>query len=339
MVDLRSDTVTRPTPAMRRAMAEAEVGDDDYGEDPTVRALEETFAARVGKPAALFVASGVMANQIAIRILSRPGTAVVAGRRQHVVAYEYGAAAMNAGIQFIELDDTDGMLRADDVRRARDASAHHQPEVSLVSIENTHMAASGAPWTTAGLRSVIDAAGPVPVHMDGARLFNAEAATGVPAAEWAAGATTVMCCLSKGLCAPVGSLLAGETDVIAEGRLARKRLGGGMRQAGVLAAPGLVALTAMVERLPEDHVRARRLADAVASRWPGCGVDPAQVRTNIVTFTHPQPDKLLAHLEGHGVLAHAIAPETVRFVTHRDVDDAGISRAVAALDDAPEGAA
>ena len=128
MVDLRSDTVTRPTPAMRRAMAEAEVGDDDYGEDPTVRALEETFAARVGKPAALFVASGVMANQIAIRVLSRPGTAVVAGRRQHVVAYEYGAAAMNAGIQFIELDDDDGMLRADDVRRARDASAHHQPD-------------------------------------------------------------------------------------------------------------------------------------------------------------------------------------------------------------------
>jgi threonine aldolase len=339
VVDLRSDTVTRPTPAMRRAMAEAEVGDDDYGEDPTVRALEEAFAARVGKPAALFAASGVMANQIAIRVLSRPGTAVVAGRRQHVVAYEYGAAAMNAGIQFIELDDGDGMLRADDVRRARDASAHHQPTVSLVSIEHTHMAASGAPWTMAALRAVIDAAGPVPVHMDGARLFNAEAATGVAAAEWAAAVTTVMCCLSKGLCAPVGSLLAGDADVIAEGRLARKRLGGGMRQAGVLAAPGLVALTEMVERLPEDHARAGRLADAVANRWPRCGLDPAQVRTNIVVFTHPEPDKLLAHLEGHGVLAHAIAPETVRFVTHRDVDDAGIARAVAALDDAPGSAA
>jgi threonine aldolase len=339
VVDLRSDTVTRPTPAMRRAMAEAEVGDDDYGEDPTVRTLEETFAARVGKPAALFVASGVMANQIAIRVLSRPGTAVVAGRRQHVVAYEYGAAAMNAGVQFIQLDDDDGMLRADDVRRARDAAAHHQPAVSLVSIEHTHMAASGAPWTAAGLRAVIDAAGPVPVHMDGARLFNAEVATGVPADEWVAAATTVMCCLSKGLCAPVGSLLAGATDVIAEGRLARKRLGGGMRQAGVLAAPGLVALTEMVERLPEDHARARRLADAVANRWPGCGLDPAQVRTNIVTFTHPEPEKLLAHLEVHGVLAHAIAPETVRFVTHRDVDDAGVSRAIAALGEAPGSAA
>jgi threonine aldolase len=339
VVDLRSDTVTTPTPAMRRAMAEAEVGDDDYGEDPTVRALEETFAARVGKPAALFVASGVMGNQIAIRVLSVPGTAVVAGRRQHVVAYEYGAASLNAGVQFIELDDGDGTLRGDDVRRARHAAEYHQPAVSLVSIENTHMAASGAPWSPAGLQALVDAAGPVPIHMDGARLFNAEVATGIAAAEWAAAATTVMCCLSKGLCAPVGSLLAGAEDVIGEARLARKRLGGGMRQAGVLAAPGLVALRDMVERLAEDHVRAARLADAVARRWPDCGLDPAAVRTNIVTFVHSDPDKLLAHLEGHGVLAHAIAPETVRFVTHRDVDDEGIARAVAALADAPGGAA
>jgi threonine aldolase len=337
VVDLRSDTVTRPTPAMRRAMADAAVGDDDYGEDPTVRALEEAFALRVGKPAALFVPSGVMANQIAVRVLSTPGTAVVAGRRQHVVAYEYGAAALNAGIQFIELDDRDGTLRADDVRAAREAAAHHQPAVSLVAIENTHMAASGSPWSEAALEAVADAAGPVPIHMDGARLFNAEAATGISAARWAEAATTVMCCLSKGLCAPVGSLLAGAEDVIAEGRLARKRLGGGMRQAGVLAAPGLVALEQMVDRLPEDHDRAARLADAVAARWPDCGLDPAAVRTNIVVFTHSEPDKLLAHLEGHGVLAHAIAPETVRFVTHHDVDDGDIERAVAALADAPGG--
>jgi threonine aldolase len=335
VVDLRSDTVTRPTPAMRRAMAEAEVGDDDYGEDPTVRALEEAFAERVGKAAALFVASGVMANQVAVRVLSSPGTAVVAGRRQHVVAYEYGAAALNSGVQFIALDDGDGMLRADDVRWARQASEHHQPAVSLVCIENTHMAASGAPWTPAGLRALAEAAGPVPIHMDGARLFNAEAATGVAAAEWAATATTVMCCLSKGLCAPVGSLLAGTEDVIAEARLARKRLGGGMRQAGVLAAPGLLALRDMVERLPEDHARAARLAAAVAERWPSCGLDPAAVRTNIVTFAHGESDKLLAHLEGHGVLAHSIAPGVMRFVTHRDVDDAGVDRAVAALEDAP----
>jgi threonine aldolase len=335
VVDLRSDTVTRPTPAMRRAMAEADVGDDDYGEDPTVRALEEAFAARVGKSAALFVPSGVMANQIALRVLTTPGTAVVAGRRQHVVAYEYGAAALNAGVQFVAVDDGDGTIDADAVRRARQATAHHQPAVSLVCVENTHMAASGAPWSMDRLQAVVDAAGSVPIHMDGARLFNAEAASGVAAAEWAASATTVMCCLSKGLCAPVGSLLAGPGDVIAEARLARKRLGGGMRQAGVLAAPGLLALRDMVDRLGEDHARAARLALAVAERWPDCGLDPASVRTNIVTFAHAEPEKLLAHLEGEGVLAHAIAPGVVRFVTHHDVDDGGVARAVTALEDAP----
>ena len=235
----------------------------------------------------------------------------------------------------IAVDDADGMLDAADVRAARQAAEHHQPEVSLVSIENTHMAASGAPWTTARLEALVEAAGPVPIHMDGARLFNAVAATGVPAAEWAAPATTVMCCLSKGLCAPVGSLLAGGEDVIAEARLARKRLGGGMRQAGVLAAPGLIALRDMVGRLPEDHAWAARLADAVALRWPNSGLDPASVRTNVVTFTHAEPEKLLADLEGHGVLAHAIAPETVRFVTHHDVDDAGVTWAIAALEDVP----
>jgi threonine aldolase len=335
VVDLRSDTVTRPTPAMRRAMAEADVGDDDYGEDPTVRALEEAFAERVGKPAALFVPSGVMANQIAVRVLTSPGTAVVAGRRQHLVSYEYGAAALNSGVQFIGVKDGDGMLAPGDVRLARQAADHHQPSVSLVSVENTHMAASGAPWTLSALAAVLEAAGPVPVHMDGARLFNAEAATGVGAAQWAAGVTTVMCCLSKGLCAPVGSLLAGEQDVIEAARLARKRLGGGMRQAGVLAAPGLVALRDMTERLPEDHRRAARLAEAVATRWPGCGLDPGSVRTNIVTFDHPEPDKLLAYLEDRGVLAHAIATGVVRFVTHHDVGDQGIEQVLAALADAP----
>jgi threonine aldolase len=335
LVDLRSDTVTKPTPAMRRAMAEAEVGDDDYGEDPTVRALEEAFAGRVGKPAALFVASGVMANQVAVRVLSTPGTAVLAGRRQHVVAYEFGAASLNAGVQLVGLDDAGGMLRAEDVRRARQASEQHQPAVSLVCIENTHMASCGSPWSAEGLRAVVEAAGPVPLHLDGARLFNAEAATGVPAATWAAPVATVMCCLSKGLCAPVGSLLAGGEDVIAEARLARKRLGGGMRQAGVIAAPGLVALQDMVTRLPEDHARAARLADAVAERWPACGLDPSEVRTNIVTFEHADPDKLLAYLEAHGVLAHAIAPGTMRLMTHHDVDDAGIARAVEVLRGAP----
>jgi threonine aldolase len=335
-VDLRSDTVTQPTPDMRRAMAAAEVGDDDYGEDPTVRTLEEAFAERLGKPAAVFVPSGTMANQIAFRVLARAGTAVVAGRRQHVVAYEYGAAARNSAVQFHALDDTDGMLNPDEVTWAREASSYHQPAVSLVSIENTHMAASGAPWSMERLRAVVAAAGDVPVHLDGARLFNAEAATGVAAAAWAAPVTTVMCCLSKGLCAPVGSLLAGSDDLMTQARLERKRLGGGMRQAGVLAAPGLLALRTMTERLPEDHGRARRLAEGVAQRWPACGLDPALVRTNIVTFGHPSPDKLLDYLRNEGVLAGTIAPLTLRLVTHHDVDDAGVERALAALAGAPD---
>jgi threonine aldolase len=335
LVDLRSDTVTQPTPAMRRAMAAAEVGDDDYGEDPTVRALEEAFAQRLGKPAALFVPSGTMANQIAVRVLAASGTAVVAGARHHVVAYEYGAAARNAGVQFHTVDDADGMLAPAAVTWARAAAGYHQPTVSLVCLENTHMAASGAPWSMAGLGAVIAAAGELPIHLDGARLFNAEVATGIAAAEWAAGATTVMCCLSKGLCAPVGSLLAGSAEVITRGRLERKRLGGGMRQAGVLAAPGLVALSQMVGRLADDHARAARLAHVVAERWPSCGLDPASVRTNIVTFEHPDPDSLLAHLAGCGVLAGTIAPGTVRLVTHHDIDDAGLTRAMAAVAGAP----
>jgi threonine aldolase len=335
LVDLRSDTVTRPTPTMRRAMADAEVGDDDYGEDPTVRALEEAFAQRIGKPAALFVPSGVMANQIAVRLLATTGTAVVAGARHHLVAYEYGAAARNAGVQFHTVDDADGMIAPEAVTWARAASAHHQPAVSLVCLENTHMAASGAPWSMEQLRAVIAAAGDLPVHLDGARLFNAEVATGIPVSAWAAPATTVMCCLSKGLCAPVGSLLAGSAEVVTQGRLERKRLGGGMRQAGVLAAPGLVALSQMVDGLADDHTRAARLADAVAGRWPDSGLDPASVRTNIVTFPHPEPDSLLAHLEHNGVMAGTIAPNVVRLVTHHDVDDAGIERAIGALASAP----
>jgi threonine aldolase len=316
-------------------MAAAVVGDDDYGEDPTVRELEEAFAARLGKPAAMFIPSGTMANQIAIRVLTTPGAAVVAGRRQHVVAYEQGAAARNAGVQFLSVDDADGVLNPDDVRWFRSAAADHQPAVSLVCIEITHMAASGALWSETQLAALASAAGDVPIHLDGARLFNAEMATGVPASKWAAPVTTVMCCLTKGLCAPVGSLLAGPEEVIIGARLERKRLGGGMRQAGVLAAPGLVALHEMVERLPEDHARAARLADAVAQRWPECGLDASSVRTNIVVFSHPDPGELLTHLRAEGVLAGTIAPHTVRLVTHHDVDDQGVDRAVRSLAEAP----
>jgi threonine aldolase len=337
VVDLRSDTVTRPTPEMRRAMADAEVGDDLYGEDPTVNRLEEEFAARVGKEAALFVPSGTMGNQVALRALTRPGTVVIAGRRQHVVLYENGAAARNAGVQFHVVDDADGTIDPAAVTWAVEAAHHHHPVPSLVCVENTHMPADGAPWPLERLRAVGEAAAAagLPVHLDGARLFNAEVATGVPAADLSTPATTVMCCLSKGLCAPVGSLVAGPVDVIARARVERAGLGGQMRQAGVIAAAGLVSLRTMVERLADDHRRARVLAEAVAERWPEAGCDPARVRTNCVTFRHPDAHALLDHLRSEGVLAGTIAPATVRLMTHHDVDDGDVQRAAKAIGAAP----
>jgi threonine aldolase len=337
MIDLRSDTVTRPTPEMRRAMADAEVGDDVYGEDPTVNALEEEFAARVGKDAAIFVPSGTMANQLALRLLTRPGDVVVAGGRQHVVAYESGAAGCNAGVQFHQVADDDGTIRTEDVQWAFDAVAHHHPRIGLVCVENTHMAADGAPWSLADLQAVaaVATAAGIRVHMDGARLWHAEVATGTTMAEYAAATTTVMCCLSKGLCAPVGSVLAGPADVMAEARLERGRLGGGMRQAGVIAAAGLVAMRTMIERLADDHRRAQRLAGAVAERWPDAGCRPAAVRTNIVTFRPPNTPAVLAHLAAEGVRGATIGPGVVRLVTHHDVDDEDIERACKAVAGAP----
>ena len=334
-VDLRSDTVTRPTPQMRRAMADAEVGDDVYGEDPTVNELQEVFAARVGKEAALFVPSGTMANQVALRVLARPGTTVLAGARQHVVVYENGAGGRNAGIQFTTLPDEDGTIDPDDVAWHVEAADHHYPIPGLLCVENTHMPADGAPWPLERLRQVVAATGGLPVHMDGARLFHAEVATGTPAAGYTEAATTVMCCLSKGLAAPVGSLLAGPSDVIAAARGERQRLGGGMRQAGVIAAAGLVAVRTMIDRLADDHTRARRLADAVADRWPKAGVDPASVRTNIVTWRHPDPGAVVDHLRSEGVLAGTIAPGVLRLVTHVDVDDEGVELALGAIAGAP----
>jgi threonine aldolase len=337
LVDLRSDTVTRPTAAMRRAMAEAEVGDDVYGEDPTVNELQDVFAERVGKEAALFVPSGTMANQLALRLLARAGTTVLAGARQHVVVYENGAGGRNAGVQFTSLDDTDGTVSAEDVRWHLEAAEHHYPTPGLLCLENTHMPADGAPWPVDALREVagVATAAGLPVHLDGARLFHAEVATGTSAADYCGPVTTVMCCLSKGLAAPVGSLLAGPADVIDAARGERQRLGGGMRQAGILAAAGLVALRTMIDRLAEDHERASALATAVAERWPEAGVDVASIRTNVVTWQHPSPGPVLDHLRAEGVVGGTIAPGVLRLVTHADVDDDGIERARKALASAP----
>ena len=331
--------MTQPTATMREAMAAAEVGDDLYGEDPTVNRLERLFAARVGKEAAVYVPSGTMANQIAIRMHAPAGSMVIASRRSHVVVHEAGAAALNAGVQFLlpEGEDSGGGLDAGLVEWGIAAAEHHQPEPSLLCLENTYMPASGAPWDLTEMQKVVSAAraGGLKVHLDGARLFNAEIATGTSAADYAAEADTVMSCLSKGLCAPVGSVLAGTADDMQRARMERQRLGGGMRQAGVIAAAGIVALEQMIDRLAEDHARARRLADAVAERWPEGGLDPDSVRTNIVTWRHPDAAAVVSHLDGEGVRLGTIAPGVLRLVAHHDVDDDGIERAVKAITAAP----
>lgn len=331
-VDLRSDTVTRPSAAMRRAMAEAAVGDDAYGEDPTVRALEERYASMVGKEAGLFVPSGTMANQLALRVLARPGTTVLCGRSSHVASFEGGAAGVNAAAQLVTLDDPSGAPALHDLRWHVEAAEHHWARPSLVCLENTAMFAGGVPLELGYVEAV--AALGMAVHLDGARLFNAAAATGTPAAAYAAPCTTVWTALTKGLGAPVGSVLAGPAAVVADMRDMRHLLGGQLRQAGILAAAGLLALDTNLERLADDHARARRLAEAVAERWPGA-LDPASVRTNIVRFPHDDPAALLGHLASAGVLAGTVGPGLVRLVTHLDVDDEGIDRACAALAEAP----
>jgi threonine aldolase len=332
-VDLRSDTVTRPTPAMRRAMAEAEVGDDGFGDDPTVNRLCAAFAGLVGKEAALFLPTGTMANQVAMRALAPAGTSVIAGRRHHVVTHEAGAFGPNQVAQLQAVDDADGTLDPAEVAYLAEAAAHGWPQPSLVCVENTHLASGGRPWARERLEAL--AAVGVPIHQDGARLFNASVATGVPAADYAASSVTVTVCLSKGLGAPLGSLLAGPADVIARARVERKRLGGAMRQVGIVAAAGLVALETHVDRLAEDHRRARALAEVVAERWPDAGCDPKDVETNIVLFRHEDPRVLLDFLAQEGVGAVTLGPRLVRLVTHLDVDDAGLAVAIDAFRRAP----
>lgn len=310
---------------MRDAMFRAVVGDDGYNEDPTVRALEERYAEMVGKEAAVFVPSGVMANQIALRILTSPGDLVIAGRAQHVVSFEMGAAARNSSVQFVTVDDTSGTVALRDVLDIIDAEQDHQPHVSMVSLENTHMPSGGTPLDVADITSMASAIGERPLHLDGARLFNAVVATGTTAAQYAAPATTVMTCLSKGLCAPAGSLLAGPSALMERGRIERKRLGGAMRQAGFLAAAGLVALDTMIERLADDHARASTLAHLFATTFPETGFDPSTCRTNIVAFDHPQARQLVSELANLGVEGGTVGPRRARFVTHAGVSDDDVS--------------
>lgn len=332
-IDLRSDTVTTPTPEMRRAMAEAEVGDDVYAEDPTINRLQERAAELLGKEAGLYVPSGTMANQLALRVLARPGTEVLCGARAHLLRYEAAAAAWNSAVQLHPFPDGDGILDVSALDETISDARHHAPAVSLMAIENTHMASCGRPWRVAEVDSVAEVAGrhDLPLFCDGARIWNASIALGVPARELAVPATAVMFCVSKGLGAPVGSVLCGPLDVIAAAREHRQRLGGAMRQAGVIAAAGLVALDSMIERLADDHRRARRLAEALADQWPG-SVDPGAVETNIVCASAARlPGDLLHRLGTEGVKAGTIDTRTVRFVTHKDVDDADLERVLKTL--------
>ena len=329
-IDLRSDTVTTPTDEMRRAMADAVVGDDVYGEDPTVNRLQSLAASLLGKEAALYVPSGTMANQLAIRLQSAPGTEVLCQDRAHVYRYEAAAAPGNSGVQMHPLWDV-----PDGVRAAIAGVAHHLPQPSMHVIENTYMAASGAPLAAAELATLCAIAheGGLRVHVDGARIWNAAVALGTAPRELVAPADTVMFCLSKGLSAPVGSLLCGPAGVIARARAQRSRWGGGMRQAGVIAGAGIVALETMVERLGDDHARARRLADALAERWPG-SVDPEVVRTNIVCADlRALPPDFVARLDAAGVRAGTIDPRTLRLVTHKDVDETAIDATLSTFDE------
>jgi threonine aldolase len=332
-IDLRSDTVTTPTPEMRRAMAEAEVGDDVYGEDPTINRLQLRAAELLGKDAGLYVPSGTMANQLALRVLARPGTEVLCAARAHVFRYEAAAAAWNSALQLHAFPDDDGLLDVGALDETIGDARHHAPAVSLIAIENTHMASCGRPWRVAEVQAVAGVAEQhdVPLFCDGARIWNASVALGVPARELVAPATAVMFCVSKGLGAPVGSVLCGSRDVIAAAREHRQRLGGAMRQAGVIAAAGLVALESMIDRLADDHRRARRLADVVADHWPG-SVDPDAVETNIVCARNERlPKGLLERLQAEGIQAGTIDTRTVRFVTHKDVDDADLERVLKTL--------
>ncbi len=336
LIDLRSDTVTRPTPEMRRAMAEAEVGDDVFGDDPTINSLQEAAAARLGKEAGLYVPTGSMGNQVALGALARPGDEVLSHTDAHFLHYEGGSPSVHFGIVLRQLCGEGGVIRANDVGDAIRPGTDHNPRTAVVAMENTHNAAGGRIFPIDEARSIskVCRERDVAVHIDGARLFNAEVATGTPAAEWAGCADTVTFCFSKGLGAPVGSMVCSTQEVITEGRRLRKRLGGGMRQAGVLAAAARVALDTGVERLAEDHANARRLAEGLLELHPEA-VDLGSVETNMVYLNlrpFATPDAQVADgLRSRGILTLGPYGGTMRLVTHRDVDGEDIERALDAL--------
>jgi threonine aldolase len=333
-IDLRSDTVTKPTEAMRRAMAEAEVGDDVYGEDPTVNRLEQRAAEILRKEAALFVPTGTMGNQIAIRLHTQHGQEVICERRAHVVDWEMAMVSAFSGCQLRQVEGERGVLRWERIAAAIAAPIYYRAQTGLIMLENTHNMAGGTATPVTVVEEIWAGAKErgLPVHLDGARIFNAAVALDVPVAALTRGFATVMFCLSKGLCAPVGSLLVGSRAMMERARSIRKMLGGGMRQAGVLAAAGLIALEEMPGRLHEDHENARWMAEQIAA-MDVCRIDLETVQTNIVIFRpeHGTAAEIVAGLKSREVLCGTAGPEEVRFVTHRDVDRTACERAVKAL--------
>jgi threonine aldolase len=334
IVDLRSDTVTRPTPAMRRAIAEAEVGDAVLGDDPTVAALESYAAELLGKEAALFFPSGIMANQTAVLLLAPSGTEAIIDAQGHIFGHEEAASAAWGGVQMRTVPTWDGLLTADAVRAAIRPRSPYAVQSSLLCLENTHNSAGGRILPLAQMREAVGVAREhgLAVHLDGARLPNASVATGTPMRAWAELADTVMVSLSKGLGGPVGSILAGSAERMERAWRIRRRLGGGMRQAGLLAAAGLFALKHNLPCLAEDHRRAARLAQ-LARAIPG--LTAAEPETNIVMIDlepgAPAPAELLASLHERGVWMTQFGPRRLRAVTHLDIHDEGIERAGGAL--------
>ncbi|MEW6747513.1 MAG: GntG family PLP-dependent aldolase [Planctomycetota bacterium] len=331
--DFRSDTVTKPTPEMRRAMFEAVVGDDVFGDDPTVNELQARAARIFGTGDSLFVPSGTMGNQVSIKVLTRAGTEIICESGAHIFLFEGGALGLISGVQVRTLTGVRGRLDIDQVRQAIRSDNVHYPRTSLVAVENTHNMAGGAVIPLEDIDALwrLTREQGVALYIDGARIFNASVASGVPVREYAARCDLMSFCLSKGLGAPVGSLIVGSKERIAEARRVRKCLGGGMRQAGVLAAPAIIALEEMPPRLAADHERAQRLARGLAVHAV-FSVDPAEVETNIVVVGVPvgRAGDIVQMFGGRGIDIVGLPGDRVRFVTHHQVDDSDVLRALEA---------
>jgi len=337
-VDLRSDTVTKPTPAMREAMAKAEVGDDVYGEDPTVNRLQEMAAEMMGKEAGLFVASGTMGNLAGVLAHCQRGDEVIVGNKAHTFSFEAGGISVLGGVHSCQLpNQPDGSLALEDIEAAIRPDDPHDPISRLICLENTHNRCGGTYQTPDYMNRVSEFAHGrgLSVHLDGARIFNAAAVQGIKAKELAGPVDSVTFCLSKGLCAPVGSVLCGSKEFIRKAHRLRKMLGGGMRQAGILAAAGIVALETMTGRLSEDHARARKLADGL-KQVPGLVLDPEVPATNMVFLSlipevKSDTSEVIEELKRRGILAGVTGQRSFRLVLHYWIDDIGVEKTVAAF--------